>query len=158
MRRRCTANARSGTCRVPGAERADAARWHWPELGFCGDGMGVRLADQDEVDSLGRHGAAKRLVAVEIVAEDDRIQPAAFPALSGQSALGGIDLAVLLLRAFLRGDERRGQRNDARLEGGIFRVFWRGGTRSISPHQPGEAPKEKGPEIVRALKVGGGGV
>ncbi len=74
--------------------------------------MGVGLADQDEVEPQGLQFAAKRLVAVEVVAEDDRLQPAAFPAVRGQPALGGVDLAVLLLCAVLRPDELRGQRDD----------------------------------------------
>jgi hypothetical protein len=74
--------------------------------------MGVGLADQDEGEPLGRSSAAKRLVAGAVVAEEDRLQPAACPAMRGQPALGGSELAALLLRAVLRADERRGQRDD----------------------------------------------
>lgn len=37
-----------------------------------------------------------------------------------------------------------------------FRAFRRVATRSTSAHCPGERPKEKGPEIIRALQFGGG--
>jgi hypothetical protein len=54
--------------------------------------MGVGLANQDESEPLGRSSAAKRLVAGAVVAEDNRLQPAACPAMRGQPALGGSEL------------------------------------------------------------------
>jgi hypothetical protein len=55
-------------------------------------------------------GLAKRLAGEQVVAEIDRIECGVAPSMRGQPALGGGVLAILLLRAVLRGDEFRLQR------------------------------------------------
>ena len=122
-----------------------------------GDGMGLRLADQDEVESLGLHGAAKRLVAVEVIAEDDRLQPRTFLAVRDQPALGGIEFAVLLLRAVLWTDERRGQRNDfvtTRLDqhGGEGRVGIRHLAVGVLPGRTVRAMDRRRGEVLRPIE------
>lgn len=74
--------------------------------------MGVGLADQDEGEAFVQQQAAERLVAVQVVAEDGRLEPGDRRAVGGQPALGGGEFTVLLGRAVLGCDELRGQCDD----------------------------------------------
>ena len=91
-----------------GVDGADALQVLQP---LVGGGVGVGLADQDEVQPVRPQYEAVRLMAVQIIAQDDRLQLAEFLAVLRHPALGGVDLAILLLRAVLRRDELRGQRD-----------------------------------------------
>ena len=76
-----------------------------------GDGLvRGRLAGEDEIAAGLLDGGGDRLAGEQVVAEKDRPQMRHRSAMPGQPALGGVALAVLLLRPVLGGDELRRQR------------------------------------------------
>ncbi len=74
--------------------------------------MRGRLADEDEMAAGVQDRLAKRLAGEQVVAEIDRIEGRVVWAVRGEAALGSPVLAVLLLRAVLRDDKFRFQRDD----------------------------------------------
>jgi len=79
---------------------------------LLGGGMGHRLADPDDVEPMGLRGPDKGLVAIQVVAQNDHLQPPQLRTLHVQPALGGVEFAVLLLGSLLGPDEFGRQRND----------------------------------------------
>jgi len=75
-----------------GADRADALQVLQP---FVGGGVGGWLADQDEAQPVRPQYEAVRFVAVQVVAEDGRVQPPVCLAVRGQPALGGVEFRSL---------------------------------------------------------------
>ena len=63
------------------------------------------LGDEQKVCVLIEDLAAQRLFCEQIVADVDRVQRPATRVAVPDPALGGVDLAVLLFAAVLRGDE-----------------------------------------------------
>src|SRR3954452_16795078 len=70
------------------------------------------LAGEDEVAAGILDRGNVRLAGKQVVTEIDRLQVSEGGAVAGQPALGGVALAVLLLRPVLRRDEFRQQRQD----------------------------------------------
>ena len=81
-----------------------------------GDGlMRGWLAGEDEVAAGVLDGGGDRLTGKQVVPEIDRPEMADRGTVPGQPSLGGIALAILLLRAILRGNELRRQGQDLRV-------------------------------------------
>ena len=72
------------------------------------------LAGEQEVAAGVEHGAAYGLAGVQVVAEEDRPQGGAAPAVARQPALDGLPFAVLLVGAVLGRHELRRQRQRLR--------------------------------------------
>ena len=73
--------------------------------------MGRRLADQDEVKSPVQRVAAEQFMAVQIVAQEGDAQRTIVAPAVSQPALGRVEFTILLLRAVLRWNKFRGQRD-----------------------------------------------
>ena len=81
-------------------------------------GMGVGLADEDEVKAVQQGAPAKGLMGVNVIAQQDGPQRRVLGGVLFQPAFGGGDLAILLGVAVLRGDELRAQRDGLLVAGG----------------------------------------
>jgi len=67
--------------------------------------VGLGLADEDEVVVVAQRAAAKRLMSIQVVAQERVIAGVVKCCVVVQPALAGIDLAVLFRAAVLRNDE-----------------------------------------------------
>jgi hypothetical protein len=111
---------------------------------FLDEGVGGRLAHEDEAGVLLAHRLAKRLAGEQVVAQVDRVQSRVARAVGGQPAFGGLVLAVLLVRPILRRHELRRQRHDLVVAWGHERraqhgvVIFRSGRFALAP-KPGRA-------------------
>ena len=77
--------------------------------------MRGRLAGEDEVAAGVLDRGGDRLAGEQVVTEINRPEMGNCATMPDQPALGGIALAILLLRPVLRGDELRRQRQDLRV-------------------------------------------
>src|ERR1017187_3917882 len=81
-------------------------------------GMGVGLADKDEVEVVPQRAATKGLMGVEVVAQQGGLERGVSGPIFLKPAFGGGDFAVLLGVAILGGDELRAQGDGLGLAGG----------------------------------------
>jgi len=81
-------------------------------------GMGIWLADKDEVEVVEQGASAKGLMGVEVIAQQGGLERGVSGPVLLEPAFGGGDFAVLLGVAILGGDELWAQRDSLGLAGG----------------------------------------
>ena len=118
--------------------------------------MGIRLAREDKVTVLGQEVFTKRLVAVQIVAQQGQLTGGTLAGVTAHPACGGRQFTVLFLRTILWRHELRCEHYNAR----IARAHQRRPHQAVAVmHLPVERPRAavrtvnlRRTEVLRAIQ------